>query len=192
MLKLINRLTIKRFTILMVVKTLNNKYREIIGKFAKVNLMHRIYLQKISSKNELYLGQLPILEYIINNDGCSQTDIVKFMGVTPPSVATSVKRMEASGLIKRKSRDTDQRCNILTLTDKGRELAKKCRCSFKEIDFNMFEVLSEEECKILENCLSKMLCNLSNEETENKTMFSLIEKSKELRRERSKGCDDRC
>ena len=155
---------------------MKNENRKIVGKFSKINLLHRINLQKISQKNGLYLGQLPILEYIIENDGCTQTEISKFMGVTPPSIATSIKRMENSGLVKRQTDASDQRYNRLSITEKGIELAKNCRESFNELDGKMFEGLSDNEREVFKQCLDKMIDNLSTDENKNDTMFSLIQR----------------
>lgn len=158
----------------------NMNYRKIISKFGKANLLHRINLQKISIKNGLYLGQLPILEYIIQNDGCTQKEISEFMCVSPPSIATSVKRMENSGLIDRNQDKSDQRLNRLTITDKGTNVAKKCRKLFDEVDSKLFNGMSKDECDFFERCLEKMINNLNNDEKNKNTMFSLIEQSKKL------------
>lgn len=154
---------------------MNDENRKIVKKFGKLNALHRLGLQKISIKNGLYLGQLPILEYIINNDGCTQTEIAKSMGVTPPSIATSVKRMECAGLIERKTDSSDQRYNRLTITEKGKTLAGNCRDSFDKLDSKMFEGLNDVERDIFKKSLDKMINNLSTEENKNETMFSLIE-----------------
>lgn len=155
-------------------------YRKIISKFGKANLLHRINLQKISIKNGLYLGQLPILEYITENDGCTQKEIAEFMCVSPPSVATSVKRMELSGLIEKKQDKNDQRFNRLTITEKGISIAKKCRMRFDEVDSKLFNGMSKDECDFFEKCLEKMISNLSIDDKNQKTMFSLIEQSIKL------------
>ena len=159
---------------------MNMNYRKIISKFGKANLLHRINLQKISIKNGLYLGQLPILEYITENDGCTQKEIAEFMCVSPPSIATSVKRMELSGLIDKKQDKSDQRYNRLTITEKGRNVARKCRMLFDEVDSQLFNGMSKEECDFFEKCLEKMISNLSNDKKVQNTMFSLIEQSMKL------------
>lgn len=134
---------------------------KLILKFRQAIYLHKSHLRKSATENGLYDGQLPILEYIIKNDGCTQTDIAKFMNVTSASVATSVKRMENSGLIKRSTDTDDMRYNRLSICEDGLNRAKECRNCFNRIDRTMFSGLTEEERRIFCDCLDKMIKNLS-------------------------------
>ena len=51
---------------------------KLILKFRQAIYLHKSHLRKSATENGLYDGQLPILEYIIKHDGCTQTDIAKF------------------------------------------------------------------------------------------------------------------
>lgn len=132
----------------------------IIEKFKKLICLHRTQLNKASAENGLYYGQLPILEYIRSNGGCTQTEIATAMNVTASSIATSVKRMENAGLIVKATDSSDMRYNRLEISKKGIERSRECKKKFNEIDLNMFGVLTEEEQKIFTVCLEKMMDSL--------------------------------
>lgn len=142
---------------------MDNKNELLIDKFKQLIILHKVYFNKAASDNGLYYGQLPILEYIINHKDCTQAEIAKYMNVTPSSVATSVKRMENAGLIKRTSDPSDLRYNRLKICEKGIQCANKCRHCFDSIDRRMFDQLTNEEKEVFIHCLEKMIYGLDSE-----------------------------
>lgn len=140
---------------------MNTKNDVIIRKFRDVIHTHKSHIKKSAAANGLYDGQLPILEYIIKNSGCTQTEIARHMNVTPASVATSIKRMENSGLINKLTDSEDLRYNRIDISDEGISRAKECRKHFNKIDEKMFENLSQSEYETFIICLDKMLNSLN-------------------------------
>ena len=65
----------------------------------KLHLLHRIYLQRAAVNNGLYNGQPPLLEYVEKHPGCTQAELADFFKVSPPCIATSVKRLQKAGII---------------------------------------------------------------------------------------------
>lgn len=141
---------------------METKNDTLIRKFRDVIHIHRFHIKKSAVANGLYDGQLPILEYIIKNNGCTQTEIAKHMNITPASVATSIKRMESSGLINKLPDSIDLRYNRIDISPEGMNRAKECRKHFNSIDEKMFENLTEKEREGFMNCLDKMFENLNN------------------------------
>ena len=74
-------------------------HNELAAKMKKIQLLRRIWIQKTQPDVELYFGQLPILEYIRKNPGCTQAEIAEHLCVTPASISTSTKRLQKSGLL---------------------------------------------------------------------------------------------
>ena len=101
---------------------MRENFRPIVGKLNQLNLLHRIQLHRKISNCGLYMGQLPILEYVLQHDGCTQVQVAQMMHVSPPSIATSVKRMQRSGLLKKTMDEADQRRNHLSVTEKGEKI----------------------------------------------------------------------
>ncbi|PYG87403.1 DNA-binding MarR family transcriptional regulator [Ruminiclostridium sufflavum DSM 19573] len=158
----------------------------ITKKMNTLNILHRICIQKQVAKNGLYFGQPPILEYVANHDKCTQCEVADFMKVSPASIATSVKRMQKSGFLEKVADESDLRYNRLKITEKGRELSQECRKDFDRVDAQMFSGFSDEECEQLCGYFERMIKNLSTEELENKTFFSLIAEGKKLLARQSK------
>ncbi|WP_010250926.1 MarR family winged helix-turn-helix transcriptional regulator [Acetivibrio cellulolyticus] len=153
---------------------------EIIQRMNKLNILHRINIFKQAAKNGLYLGQLPILEYVERHDECTQREVADYMQVSPPSIATSVKRMQKAGLLVKAADKSDLRYNRLTVTEKGREISRECRKDFDKIDAQLFSGFNEQECEQLRGYFERMIANMSAGEFANKTFFSLVAEEKKL------------
>ncbi len=149
-------------------------------KIMRISLMLRITIDKATIDKGLYVGQFPVLDYVAKNDGCTQAQLAQHMQVSAPSVARSVARMERAGLLKRVGDETDRRCNQLSITPKGKKTAKLCRANIEEINKTMLDGFSEEEVCRLSEYLDRMLKNLSTENLENNSMFSLVAQAMEL------------
>lgn len=165
-------------------------FLDIARKMNSLSILHRICIQKQASKNGLYFGQPPILEYVAHHDQCTQREVADFMKVSPASIATSVKRMQKAGLIEKVADNSDLRYNRLNITDKGRELTYKCRKDFDKVDAKMFSGFSDEECEQLSCFFERMINNLSTDELNNKSFFSLIAESKKLLVQQNKGAEN--
>ncbi|MBR2471508.1 MAG: MarR family transcriptional regulator [Clostridia bacterium] len=154
-------------------------YFEIIDRMNKLNLLHRMNIQTEAYKNGLYLGQLPILEYVRKNNRCTQRELASFLGVSPPSIATSVKRMQKAGLIEKETDPGDQRYSRLTITQKGILISEKCRKQYDLVDEQLFAGFDEKECETLYKFFGRMIKNISKD-AEDISFMSLIEEAAKL------------
>jgi Transcriptional regulators len=159
---------------------MGTSYMKIARRMNKLSILHRIHIHKRASKEGLYIGQLPILEYVENHNECTQREVADFMQVSPPSIATSVKRMQKTGLLEKATDESDLRYNRITITQKGKDISQKCRKAFDKIDAQLFSGFNDEECNQLCNYFDRMIANLSTDEFANKTFFSLIAEEKKL------------
>lgn len=142
---------------------MNKKYLGVIGRLEKLSILRRIESNKISADAGLYMGQLPILEYIIHHDGCTQNEIANILSVSPASIATSTKRLQKAGLVKKQIDEENLRKNMLSVTEKGVELAKKCRKSFDEFNQRLFSGFSDDELLTMMEHLDRLVSNISDE-----------------------------
>ena len=154
-------------------------YFEIIDRMNKLNLIHRINIQTEAYKNGLYLGQLPILEYVRKNNKCTQREVANFLKISPPSVATSIKRMQKAGLIEKETDENDQRYSRLSITKKGMEISEKCRANYDDIDAQLFAGFDEKECETLYSFFGRMINNISKD-VEDISFMSLMEEAQKL------------
>ena len=102
------------------------------------------------------------------------------MRVSPPSIATSVKRMQKAGMIRKIPDENDLRYNRLSITEKGKKQAALCRSGFNQVDRRMFEGFSEKEIELFREFLDRMTANLSDDELKEQSTFALMEQEKKM------------
>lgn len=155
-------------------------YRAILGQLNKLNLLHRIYIQRAAARNQSYFGQIPLLEYVMKNEDCTQKEIADFLQVSPPTIAAAVKRLERNGMLRRVADENDLRCNRLTITEKGAGYTEACRRSFDGVDALAFRGFRDDECEALYNYLQRLTANLETDEFRERSVFSLLDEEKRL------------
>lgn len=139
------------------------KLSELIKRFDLLFIKRRILLQRMATDTGLYLGQLPIIEYVARNNGCSQVDIADTLHLSAASVAISTKRLQKAGIIEKAVDESNLRSKKLTITDKGLEVSRKCRELFDSIDSRLFANFEEEELIQLKGFLDRLIANITDE-----------------------------
>ncbi len=137
-------------------------YRDLVHQIISTTLIHRHRITKAAQQAGLYYGQPMILEYIMNNNLCTQKDLANSLHISPASVATSIKRLEKSGLISRITDENDSRKNRLSVTENGVSAFRKFREICDSTDKEMFKDFSQEECEILNSLMKRLYNNLDN------------------------------
>ena len=158
-------------------------YREMVHKLISTSLIHRYHITKSAQKAGLYYGQPMILDYVKEHNLCTQKELADSLHISPASVATSIKRLEKSGFVKRSTDKEDVRKNRLSLTDDGMKILKEYRSICDETDKEMFQGFSEEECELLCNFLQRLYNNLDTENLTNCQMKAEIEKNEKKAKE---------
>jgi DNA-binding MarR family transcriptional regulator len=132
--------------------------------FRAVNKMHRRCLKKeMDSRGLGKVGQPMILFMLRNHEvaaECDQKGFSEALGVSPATVAVSIRRMEKAGLISKSTDPDDLRRNHLAITDKGLLLVNDCIRAFHAVDAGTFKGFSEEERRQLEGSYRRMIENL--------------------------------
>ena len=170
-------------------------YRDILGRLNKLNLLHRIYIQRAAAQNHICFGQIPLLEYAMDHEACTQKDIADFLQVSPPTIAAAVKRLEKNGMVQRVTDQKDLRCNRLTVTEKGKDYVSSCRRAFDGVDALAFRGFREEECLALYDYLQRLTANLETDEFRERSFHSLMDEDKRLHKamkQKETEEDDRC
>lgn len=154
--------------------------KNIMHKIDKLNLLRHIYYQKISSKTGLYVGQVPILDYVLKNHECTQREIADQLQISPASIAISTKRMQKIGLLQKAVDEDNLRRNKLTITQKGYESLSTCKSELDKLDSQIFENINMEELEQLSVIIDKMISSIISEEFIDKTFESLVELERKL------------
>ena len=138
------------------------KVKKINDAFHRYHCSHRSIVDSRFREKGIYLGQPPILKYLSDNENATQKEIAEHLLISPPSVATSLKRMEESGLVVRLENKKDARRNTVKLTKKGKELQSFAENTFMRIDDIAYKGFTEEEMDLMVTFLERMNNNLTN------------------------------
>ena len=161
---------------------MESRHTKIVRQMEKLHWIRHITMRRAAESLSLHHGQLPVLEYISKHPGCTQVDIAGTLLITPSSIAQSTKRMERDGLIE-KHRQADNRCLGLFLTQKGEEVACRCREYFDELDRGLFAELTDEELATLSGCIERLLGKAAQRaslDAESMDLFAFMKMKKEL------------
>lgn len=156
------------------------EYRNTLQKLRKITQLHRFYFNKAVDNKNMYLGQLPIIMYIIEHDACTQKMLVSHFNVSPPCITTSIKRLEKAGYITKRTDEEDGRVNRLHVTKRGQEIAVVMKLEIDAIDKIAFSDFSENEFKTFDQLLNKILSSLSSSDLKTKEIPELIPYVKEF------------
>lgn len=151
--------------------------RSLVHEIITLTVTHRYRVGKATSKLGLYFGQPGILEYITQNNGCTQKELAEHLHISPPSVATTLKRMEKSGFIVRAEDKNDTRKKHLIATEKGAIALRDFRALCDETDIQLFNGFSYEEKEQLMSYLKRLNANIADGELSREKFKKIIEES---------------
>ncbi len=157
---------------------MDNLYRETVHKLCKVSLLHRYRISVALSGLKIYRGQPEILEYLSKHGDCSQKELADSLGVSPASIATSLKRMSKEEFIERTPDENDRRINRLRITEKGRQTLLEGRKRCDKVDKIMFSDFSDEEIASFSAMLSRISDNLSSDGISEKDVIDFIKNNR--------------
>lgn len=157
---------------------MDNLYRETVHKLCRVSLLHRYKIFVALSGLNIYRGQPEILEHLKEHGDCSQKELADALGVSPASIATSLKRMSKAGFIERAPDENDRRINRLKLTDKGDKTRLDGRKKCDKVDKTMFSGFSDDEIASFSAMLSRISDNLSSDGISEKDVIDFIKNNR--------------
>ena len=143
---------------------MGESYHLASGQLNLLHLLRRAYLYPILEEKELYFGQYPILEYILSHPGCTQKEIADQLMVSPASIALSTKRMQKSGVLEKKPNESNLRCKMLYVTEKGERVCEDCRQVIAGLEEQMFCDFTQEELSDFRGYLRRIGMNMLSDE----------------------------
>ena len=135
-------------------------------KFRQIFFEHRRVMEKNLECTGVFHSQHRVLMYLSDHAGCSQKEMADAHHISTAAIAIHLKKLEKAGLVERVVDSADNRCNVITLTEKGRLVVEQSRRIFRAVDGCMFRNFSEEELNTLIFCLDKMIGNLAFAESQ--------------------------
>ena len=136
-------------------------------------LVHRINAELARIGNPLFrrlgvdLITSRILVLLLERDQAYVGDIVEIMSLPQSTVSHQLKRLESAELVLRQPDEVDQRVFIVTLTAKGRGVAKQCNQMSDEIYAHMFADVDAARMDVLVGELEALALRLRTLKTSN-------------------------
>ena len=123
---------------------------------------NQVHLDKVLKKFGLSSGSYPYLMILRRCEGLSQNKISCELGQDKAMSARTVTKLIELGYIFKEIDEKDSRAYKLYLTDKGRETIPKVKEAIYNLIDLITEGLSDEEKKVTNNALQKILINIKN------------------------------
>ncbi|MCL2077595.1 MAG: MarR family transcriptional regulator [Oscillospiraceae bacterium] len=111
-------------------------------------------------KNGMRTSYRHLLHPLSLKDGVTQLDLVRITKLKAPTVSTTLRNMEADGLVSRETDKDDARATRVYITEKGREIDKKMRVSGVRLEKIFLNGITPEEKEQVMTILSKMKDNM--------------------------------
>ena len=109
---------------------------------------------------ELNPSQAGIL-FILNSHGrLSQRQLAQKIGITPPSMTVTLRKLEELGFIHKEPDEKDQRVIRICLSEAGKECIEKLKAIMEEMEKILFRGFSMEERLLFRRLLLAMRENL--------------------------------
>ena len=105
-----------------------------------------IYMGEVG-KSGLTQRQFTVLLAVDNNDGKSQTELVKITGIDRSTLADLVARLLAQGYLQRKRTKDDGRTNAIRITTVGKKMLKMAQPGADEVDKYLMSLISSSDRK---------------------------------------------
>ncbi|MBA3537404.1 MAG: MarR family transcriptional regulator [Tatlockia sp.] len=99
---------------------------------------------------------------LYEQDGQTQTELQKIIGIEQPTVVRTLDRMERDGLILRRQSPIDRRVFNIYLTDKGLSSKAAVLSSAENLNKLLLQPFSENEQEIIQSYLQRLIDNLES------------------------------
>ena len=118
-----------------------------------------IYMGEVG-KSGLTHRQVTVLLAVDNNDGKSQTELVKLTGIDRSTLADLVARLLAQGYLQRKRTKDDGRTNAIRITAIGKKMLKMAQPGAEEVDRQLIGLIPSGERKSFIDNLSVLAAEM--------------------------------
>jgi DNA-binding MarR family transcriptional regulator len=112
-----------------------------------------IYMGEVG-KSGLTQRQFTVLLGVDQNDGVSQTALVKMTGIDRSTLADLVARLLTQGYLQRRRTKDDARTNSIRITAAGKKMLKMAQPGADEVDKQVLSLLPAADRKCFLDCLA--------------------------------------
>jgi DNA-binding MarR family transcriptional regulator len=130
--------------------------RDVITAIVTLARLVRTEADKRARAHGMTRAQWTILLSLERQPGLLQKELAELLEVEPITVARLVDRLEARGMVERRSDPTDRRCWRLHLTDTSRPLMSEIGTNVEELAEIATEGLSDDTLEAAAGALASM------------------------------------
>lgn len=130
--------------------------------FSEVTTLFWVRLDKSMKEIGLHSGQIFILISLWNTDNQSQIELAKNLNVSPPTINKMVKNLKKNGFVNCRRSKNDGRIVKVLLTEEGRQIRESAIVQWKNLEIEVFSILTETEKLICFQILEKLKKSLVN------------------------------
>lgn len=98
---------------------------ELFREFKRSIALNRQLMTHMFADGQTHPAQASCLWVLSSNDGVSQGDLADLLRVSRPTITVMLQKMEAAGMVERRTDEVDQRKVRIYLTDEGRKRASE-------------------------------------------------------------------
>lgn len=140
----------------------------LIGHLIKKIYLHsQCELNQQFAKFDLTASQTFVMIYLFRHHAkgilLNQKDLEVAFHLSNPTITGILKRLESKGLIERKIGEKDARVKYISLTPKAHHLDEELKCLFAQHEEALIKDLSQEEAKLLQQLLQRILLQWERE-----------------------------
>ncbi|MBL8549456.1 MAG: MarR family transcriptional regulator [Hyphomonadaceae bacterium] len=118
-------------------------------------------LQKRLAAKGVTIGQWRFLRVLWVEDGLTQRELSRRVGLREPTTVTALKGLEKAALVVREQSEEDRRRVHVHLTPKARRLRKQLMPHVAEVNRIALKGMSEDELQTVKRLLLKAIANLA-------------------------------
>lgn len=122
--------------------------------------MLAVHMKGGLAQRELTRPQAQVLWQLAKHPPLTQRELSGVLQVSPRHVTWLVDQLEASGHVRRGAHPTDRRATLLTLTDRGSQVAEELRRDHQRLAEQLFAGIAERDAEgflvTTEQVLSRM------------------------------------
>lgn len=122
----------------------------------------RLFFEKRMQHYEAGFPELIILMYLSKDDHVNQDTLAQHFMIDKGAIAKTTAKLEEKGYITRSQNPDNKRENIISMTDKGRNIIEHMGTLLEEWNNLIFDGLNKEEIQIFKKATDKITTNAAD------------------------------
>ncbi|MFO7752949.1 MAG: MarR family transcriptional regulator [Desulfobacteraceae bacterium] len=134
----------------------DNALNTLVGSIQELVRVAYIHPHAKSQKYDLTLSQSGVVRNLMISGPLSSAELSRKLYVTPSNITGVIDRLEKKGLVERIRAKEDRRVNLISLTEKGKEIGRSLPDPFEKKIRHNFTKLNPEEVNYLTQAVEQI------------------------------------